>query len=100
MLAVLFGTAVLATRNDPLLVEAPPDRADLALPEGPMTAADVAAVRFSLAPRGYRMHDVDAVLGRLAAELDERDRRIAALEQPPPPPTRRPAGRGRTAGPP
>jgi hypothetical protein len=30
--------------------------------------------------RGYRMADVDEVLGRLGAELAERDARIAELE--------------------
>ena len=69
VLAVLFATAVLVTRGDPLLADAPPDRADVALPETPLTAADLEAVRFSMAPRGYRMDEVDAVLARLAAEL-------------------------------
>jgi len=87
VLAVLFATAVVATRADPLLADAPPDRPDLALPPGPLTPADVAAVRFSLAPRGYRMDEVDAVLARLAAELADRDRRPAATEPEPEPPT-------------
>ena len=37
-------------------------------------------MRFSLAPRGYRMDEVDAVLARLAAELADRDRRLAARQ--------------------
>ena len=36
--------------------------------------------RFPLAARGYRMADVDDALNRLAAELAERDARIADLE--------------------
>lgn len=80
VLAVLFATAVLATRSDPLLADAPLDRADLALPEPPLSPADVAAVRFSMAPRGYRMSQVDDVLSRLADELADRDRRLADLE--------------------
>ena len=80
VLAVLFATAVIATRDDPLLADAPPDRPDLALPEGPLAPEDVEAVRFSLAPRGYRMDEVDAVLARLAAELADRDRRLADRE--------------------
>ena len=79
VLAVLFATAVVATRDDPLLADAPPDRPDLALPDEPLTSADVEGVRFSMALRGYRMAEVDAVLERLARELDERDRRIAEL---------------------
>lgn len=81
VLAVLFATAVLATRSDPLLPDAPPDRPDLVLPEGPMTAEHVADVRFSMAVRGYRMSEVDDVLERLAVELAERDRRIGELEE-------------------
>jgi DivIVA domain-containing protein len=42
--------------------------------------ADVEALRLPVAPRGYRMADVDDVLGRLGAELAERDARIAELE--------------------
>ena len=81
VLAVLFATAVLATRSDPLLADAPPDLPDLVLPDGPMRAEHVADVRFSTAVRGYRMSEVDDVLERLAAELAERDRRIAELQE-------------------
>ena len=78
--AVLFAAAVLATRDTPLLADAPPDRPDLPLPDGPVQPEDVAAVRFSMAPRGYRMAEVDEVLARLGAELADRDRRLALLE--------------------
>jgi DivIVA domain-containing protein len=91
VLGVLFAAAVVATRADPLLADAPPDRPDLALPDGPLGGADVEDVRFSMALRGYRMSEVDAVLARLAAELDERDRRIAELQREvDPAPRRRP----------
>jgi DivIVA domain-containing protein len=79
VLAVLFATAVLVTRSDPLLADAPPDRPDLELPPGPLSPDDVEAVRFSMAPRGYRMDEVDAVLARLAEELAERDRLLLEL---------------------
>lgn len=90
VLVVLFVAAVLATRADPLLADAPRDRPDVVLPEGAVHAGDVAEVRFPLALRGYRMSDVDAVLDRLAAELAARDRRIAELTEQP---ARHPAGR-------
>ena len=45
-----------------------------------MGRADVDALRFPLAARGYRMADVDDALNRIAAELAERDARIADLE--------------------
>ncbi len=80
VLAVLFVAAVLATREGPELADAPRDAPDLALPVGPLSADDVAEVRFDLALRGYRMSEVDEVLDRLAAELRARDERIAALE--------------------
>jgi hypothetical protein len=34
-----------------------------------------------MAPRGYRMSEVDAVLARLADELADRDRQIEALQR-------------------
>lgn len=80
VLGVLFVAAVLATRGGGELAEAPPDAADLALPPGPLQPEDVAGLRFSLTARGYRMAEVDVALERLAAELADRDRRLAQLE--------------------
>lgn len=80
VLVVLFVAAVLATREGPVMADAPQDLPDLRLPDGPLRPQDVEAVRFSTAPRGYRMSEVDAVLDRLAAELADRDRRLGLLE--------------------
>ena len=80
VLTVLFGAAALLTSDRPVLAEAPPDAADTGLPTGPVQPEDVAALRFSVAPRGYRMAEVDDVLDRLAAELADRDRRLTLLE--------------------
>ena len=56
-----------------------PDWPGQPLPEDrTVRAADIAAARFSLAFRGYRMAEVDDALDRLAGEIAERD---AALEQ-------------------
>lgn len=79
VLVVLLGAALVATREGPVLADAPPDRADLGLPAGSIGPADVERVRFGLALRGYRMAEVDEVLDRLAAELHARDERIAVL---------------------
>jgi DivIVA domain-containing protein len=49
------------------------------LPEGPLGAADIRGARFGLALRGYAMAQVDDLLERLAAEVAERDARIAEL---------------------
>lgn len=50
-----------------------------ALPDGPLDSSDVAELRFDQTVRGYRMGQVDDVLDRLRAELDERDAEIARL---------------------
>ena len=81
VLAVLFVVALVATRDGELLVDAPRDRPDPAVPaEGPVSAEDLARVRFGMALRGYRMAEVDDLLDRVGAELRERDDRIAELE--------------------
>ena len=49
------------------------------LPEGPLSAADIRGARFGTALRGYAMSQVDDLLERLAAEIAERDARIAEL---------------------
>jgi DivIVA domain-containing protein len=95
---VLFAAAVVATRDGGGLADAPQDLPDLALPDGPLRADDVERVRFSMAPRGYRMSEVDAVLDRLAAELADRDRRLAQLGSPVVP-DERPAADGGSAQP-
>jgi DivIVA domain-containing protein len=50
------------------------------LPADPITLGDVRDVRFSLALRGYRMNEVDAVLDRLVEELAARDAELAERE--------------------
>lgn len=84
-LAVVVGAVTLAVvgggEGDGPLPEAAPERLRDALPaDRPVARADVDSLRFPLAVRGYRMEDVDDALGRLAAELSERDARIADLE--------------------
>ncbi|WP_093799199.1 hypothetical protein [Streptomyces sp. Wb2n-11] len=64
-----------------VLPEAAPEQLVDPLPATrPVGRADLEALRLPMAPRGYRMGDVDDVLGRLGAELAERDARIAELE--------------------
>jgi DivIVA domain-containing protein len=52
---------------------------DPGLPDPP-AAADVDAVRFDTALRGYRMEEVDARLEVLRDDLAERERTLAALQ--------------------
>jgi DivIVA domain-containing protein len=75
---VLGGVAVLAAGRGTPLAEVYDDRPDATVPaEGPLGASDLRSVRFSLAFRGYRMSEVDALLDRLAREREE-----AATEPP------------------
>ena len=85
VLLVLFVAGVVATRSDVELADAPPDAADLALPSGALTADDVRRVRFGVTLRGYRMSEVDALLERLAGQLE------APTEAPAEAPTEEPA---------
>ncbi|MPZ59952.1 MAG: DivIVA domain-containing protein [Propionibacteriales bacterium] len=47
------------------------DRPDVLLPaDRPLTGQDLREVRFGVGLRGYRMDEVDALIARLAAELE------------------------------
>ncbi|MFI0807827.1 DivIVA domain-containing protein [Streptomyces echinatus] len=73
--------AVVSGGESAPLPEVAPERLHDPLPaDRPVGSADVETLRFPVAPRGYRMADVDDALGRLAAELAERDARIDDLE--------------------
>ncbi|WP_432040032.1 DivIVA domain-containing protein [Streptomyces cucumeris] len=83
-LVVVVGGVTLAVvggGQGGTLSEAPPDLLDDRLPaDRPLLRSDVEALRLPMTLRGYRMADVDDALGRLGAELAERDARIAELE--------------------
>ena len=67
----LGGVAVVAAGTGAPLARAYDDRPDAVVPaDRPLTGADLKAVRFSTAVRGYRASEVDALLDRLAAQLD------------------------------
>lgn len=67
------GVAMVASGRGGSMPPAYGDRPDLALPDDrPLEARDLRTVRFPLALRGYRMSDVDALLARLASELEDR----------------------------
>ncbi|MFE9258812.1 hypothetical protein [Streptomyces sp. NPDC006879] len=73
--------AVVGGGEAAVLPEADPERVADALPDTrPVQRADLDALRLPVAPRGYRMVEVDDILFRLGAELAERDARIAELE--------------------
>lgn len=67
----LGGIAMVAAGRGAPLAEVYDDRPDAGVPaEGPLAAEDLRRVRFSLAVRGYRMSEVDALLDRLATQLE------------------------------
>ena len=67
----LGGVALVAAGRGAPLAEVYDDRPDALAPaDGPLRADDLRRVRFSLALRGYRMSEVDALLDRLAAQLE------------------------------
>lgn len=50
-----------------------------ALPDTPLTEADLEGLQLDVTARGYRMSQVDGVLDRLRRELREKDEQIAVL---------------------
>jgi DivIVA domain-containing protein len=75
---VMGGVAALAAGRGAPMSEVYDDRPDALVPsEGPLRPEDVRRVRFSLAFRGYRMSEVDALLDRVAHQLDDEQRREA-----------------------
>lgn len=72
---LLGGIAVVASGRGTPLAPAYDDRPDALVPAaGPLRPDDLRRVRFSLALRGYRMDEVDALLARLADQLaDQHD---------------------------
>jgi DivIVA domain-containing protein len=74
----LGGIALVAAGRGAPLAEVYDDRPDAIVPAGrPLGADDLRRVRFSLAFRGYRQSEVDALLDRLASEREQADERPA-----------------------
>ncbi len=88
----LGGIAVVASGRGTPLADVYDDRPDARVPaDGPLTGDDLRRVRFSLAVRGYRMSEVDALLDRVASEIEARHADDGARESEQPP---TPEGRG------
>jgi DivIVA domain-containing protein len=65
------GIALVASGRGAPLAEVYDDRPDATVPAtGQLAAEDLRRVRFSIALRGYRMSEVDALLDRLAGQLE------------------------------
>jgi DivIVA domain-containing protein len=70
----LGGIALVAAGRGAPLSDVYDDRPDASVPgSGPLAADDLRRVRFSLAFRGYRQSEVDALLDRLASERERTD---------------------------
>ncbi len=72
LVVLLIGVvAVVAAGAGGSMAEVYDDRPDVRVQaEGPLTGDDLRRVRFTTAFRGYRMSEVDALLERLALELE------------------------------
>jgi DivIVA domain-containing protein len=72
LVVLLMGAiAVVAAGGKGSMAEVYDDRPDSRVQaEEPLTADDLRRVRFTTALRGYRMSEVDALLERLAGELE------------------------------
>lgn len=67
------AVVVVAAGGGDALAREYDDRPEVSVPEGrPLTGDDLRGLRFSTVVRGYRASEVDALLERLAVELDMR----------------------------
>jgi DivIVA domain-containing protein len=73
LVLVMGGIAMVAAGRGAPMTEAYDDRPDALVPaSGDLRPDDLRRVRFSLAFRGYRMSEVDALLDRVARQLEEK----------------------------
>lgn len=71
---VAGAVVVVAAGRGGAMSAAYDDRADVLVPTGaPLTGDTLRGIRFSVGFRGYRTDEVDALLARLAAQLDDQN---------------------------
>jgi DivIVA domain-containing protein len=78
--AVVFLLASVLFGRGEEMPGLPPGASPTRLPESGVTSQDLRDVRFQQVVRGYKMSEVDWVLQRVGAELDELRARVAELE--------------------
>ena len=78
--AVVFLLAAVVFGRGEELAPLPPGSSPTRLPAEDITGEDLAEVRFQLVLRGYKMSEVDWVIRRLGAEIDELRARVSELE--------------------
>ena len=72
LVLLMGGIAMVAAGRGAPMAKVYDDRPDALVPaDGPLTGEHIRRVRFSLAFRGYRMSEVDALLTRLATQVDD-----------------------------
>ena len=68
---LMGGIAIVAVGSGGTMSEEYHDRPDVRVQaDGPLTAQDLRAVRFTTAIRGYRASEVDSLIARLSEQLD------------------------------
>ncbi|OBA94824.1 cell division protein DivIVA [Mycobacteriaceae bacterium 1482268.1] len=77
---VLFGVGSVLFGRGEVLPPLPRATTATALPASGVTGADVDAVKFTQALRGYKTSEVDWVLDRLGQELDQLRGQLAAAQ--------------------
>ena len=76
LVLALGGIALVASGQGTPLAEVYDDRPDVRVPSGrELTGDDVRRLRFGVVVRGYRMSEVDALLDRLAQQLEVAEER-------------------------
>ncbi len=69
---IIGAVAVVASGRGASLGPSYDDRGDVRLPvDRPLTADDLRQLRFNTVLRGYRASEVDALIDRLAAQLED-----------------------------
>jgi DivIVA domain-containing protein len=78
--AVVFLLAAVVFGRGEELAPLAPGSSPTWLPVQEVTGKDVRKVRYQLVLRGYKMSEVDWVMGRLGSEIDELRARVSELE--------------------
>ena len=73
VVAVLLGIAVVASGRVGSMPPAYGDHPDVVLPDGPLGPDDLRRLRLPVTGRGYARDEVDALLDRLATQLEEQE---------------------------
>jgi DivIVA domain-containing protein len=83
LVLALGGVALVASGQGTPLAQVYDDRPDVRVPSGrDLTGEDLRRLRLGVVVRGYRMAEVDALLDRLAGQLEEAEERARLANGP------------------